>query len=497
VGIETQGDKIQDVALGKIEGKEFFVAELDRALRAKQTDISVHSLKDLSLDRPSDFKIAAVPSRLDSRDALLFHPDIMDRIRLGKPIRVGTSSPRRLELLPRFFKSMLPSFSGRSGTEASNGSSNIVYVEIRGNVNSRLSRIFEPENSTRKLDAVCLATAGLSRLYMDETAYPEIQPMLDRAKIMILPLSLFPSAPGQGALAVECRAADEKIVQVIQKLHDSATAEEVQQERQVLQEYGGGCHQRFGVSQLTIDRFKVIRVYGDNKDEWRFQRAKELDELSRAFDIRTLKEAGLVFDGSQFKDRFAISRPLDSNERARLESAPIWRVAHYSAWTDEVHKIYLNRSSLNCAPRIWVAGNTTWKNLASKGVWVEASADSLGLEEQCKLSSQRLKFLDLKDLSPSPILTHLGALERSFDRASIATYESKELKPSADLIAKIKKAKVFYWHSFSQFQSLGAYCGENVIHCCGAGRTFDLLKQIGVNAYPFPNAVTFQKWIQS
>ena len=97
VGIDTRGDKIQDVSLQKVEGKDFFVAELDDALREGRVDLNVHSMKDLSLDRPKGFVMGAVPKRENSRDVILFSESAIDRLRKGQKVRVGTSSPRRLE----------------------------------------------------------------------------------------------------------------------------------------------------------------------------------------------------------------------------------------------------------------------------------------------------------------------------------------------------------------------------------------------------------------
>src|ERR1700722_16267438 len=74
VGLHTRGDKIQDVPLQSVQGKEFFVAELDEALRSGAVDLTVHSMKDLSLERPSKFICAAIPPRENPRDVVLFSP---------------------------------------------------------------------------------------------------------------------------------------------------------------------------------------------------------------------------------------------------------------------------------------------------------------------------------------------------------------------------------------------------------------------------------------
>ncbi len=91
VGIETQGDRIVDIPLSKIEGKEFFVAELDQALASGEVDLTVHSMKDLSLERPREIRLGAVPKRENPRDILIWNPEILSK----KTLRIGTSAPRR------------------------------------------------------------------------------------------------------------------------------------------------------------------------------------------------------------------------------------------------------------------------------------------------------------------------------------------------------------------------------------------------------------------
>jgi hydroxymethylbilane synthase len=134
VGIETRGDRILDVSLQSLSetsgGKEFFVAEIDEALRSRKVDLTVHSMKDLSLDRPAEFILAANPPRENPRDVALFSPGIMEKLRTGAKIKVGTSSPRRVENIPSFLKRALPF-----------GKADLEFVEIRGNVNTRLSRV--------------------------------------------------------------------------------------------------------------------------------------------------------------------------------------------------------------------------------------------------------------------------------------------------------------------------------------------------------------------
>jgi hydroxymethylbilane synthase len=169
VGIDTRGDRVLDKALSAMDGKEFFTAELDEALRAGHVDFSVHSLKDLSLDRPHDFVLAAVPMRANPRDIALFAPDVPQRLAEGAGLRIGTSSPRRATLLPPFFSKALP-----------HGVRNAIeLVTLRGNVDTRLRRLHEQRGAERHLDGIVLAAAGLSRLFADTTTERQGRALLE------------------------------------------------------------------------------------------------------------------------------------------------------------------------------------------------------------------------------------------------------------------------------------------------------------------------------
>ncbi len=202
VGIDTRGDKVLDVPLSSMDGKEFFTAEIDAALLEGRVDFTVHSLKDLSLERPAGLVLAAVPARANPRDIAIFAADVPARLAAGAGLRIGTSSPRRGELLPPFFAKALP-----------HASRNTITLEnLRGNIDSRLRRLLEPRGSERQLDGLVLALAGLSRLFADTTTDRQgralLQGILKDLPFMVLPLTESPGAPGQGALAIECRSDD-------------------------------------------------------------------------------------------------------------------------------------------------------------------------------------------------------------------------------------------------------------------------------------------------
>jgi len=202
--VTTTGDRIQDRSLAAIGGKGLFVKEIEEALLARQADFAVHSMKDLPADLAPGLSVACVPEREDARDA--FVSAKVSRFEdLPPGARVGTSSLRRAVQLRAL----------RSDLE---------ILPLRGNVDTRLRRAAEGV-----FDAVIVACAGLERLGWANR-------ITER-----LPLATSLPAVAQGALAIECRDADETMRELLAPLHHEPTALAVAAERGVMRATGGNC----------------------------------------------------------------------------------------------------------------------------------------------------------------------------------------------------------------------------------------------------------------
>jgi hydroxymethylbilane synthase len=198
-------------------GDGVFVTAIEDALRNGEIDVAVHSLKDLPSDEAADLRIAAIPVREDPRDVLVsVERTGLDGLRAGAV--VGTSSPRRVA----FLHALRP---------------DAVAREIRGNVDTRLRKVREGH-----YDAVLLAAAGLRRLGL---AFAECE---------ALPLALWPPAPGQGALAVQVRADDSRLLAELASLDDRAARLAVTAERALLRLMGGSCEIPLGAIGRYDDR---------------------------------------------------------------------------------------------------------------------------------------------------------------------------------------------------------------------------------------------------
>ena len=201
--VTTHGD-VSTAPLTSIGGTGVFVSALRDALVAGTVELAVHSLKDLPTAPPDGLVVAAVPAREDPRDVLVAAGG-RTLAQLPEGARVGTGSPRRRALL----------LDARPDLDV---------VAVRGNVDTRLGMV-----SGGELDAVVLAAAGLRRLGR-----------LGEASELLDPETFVP-APGQGALAVECRSDDESVLAVLRELDDAATRVAVSAERALLAALESGC----------------------------------------------------------------------------------------------------------------------------------------------------------------------------------------------------------------------------------------------------------------
>ncbi len=227
VPITTHGDTSR-ASLAEIGGTGVFAAALREALLAGECDVVVHSLKDLPTADHPGLRLGAVPKRVDARDVLCAR-DGLTLATLPEGARVGTGSPRRIAQL------------GAARPD-------IVAVDIRGNVDTRLGKVESGE-----LDAVILAAAGLGRLGRLDAATDHLE------------LADWPTAPGQGALAIEVRRerGDRDLERALEAIDHGTTRATVLAERIVLSGLEAGCSAPVGATAFIDDEllFLTASVY--------------------------------------------------------------------------------------------------------------------------------------------------------------------------------------------------------------------------------------------
>ncbi|XP_070761849.1 porphobilinogen deaminase-like isoform X3 [Enoplosus armatus] len=205
--MSTTGDKILDTALSKIGEKSLFTKELENALERNEVDLVVHSLKDLPTTLPPGFTIGSVLKRENPHDAVVLHPKHAGKTLDTLPEKsvIGTSSLRRAAQLKKRFP-------------------HLDFKDIRGNLNTRLKKLDEKEDFA----AIILAAAGLKRMGWERRI-------------------------SQGALAVEVRARDTDILEMVSVLHDPDTVLRCIAERAFLRHLEGGCSVPVAVHTMVKD----------------------------------------------------------------------------------------------------------------------------------------------------------------------------------------------------------------------------------------------------
>lgn len=221
LGMTTRGDQILDRPLAQIGGKGLFIKELEVAMQERRADLAVHSMKDVPMEMPSGFVLAAILARENPSDALVSNRfDSLENLPSGAV--VGTSSLRREALLRHRY----PHLEIRS---------------LRGNLDTRLRKLDEGQ-----YDAIILAAAGLMRLGLAQ-----------RIRTLLTPEQSLP-APGQGALGIEVLATRDDVLAKVAALEDSDTAACVRAERALSRALGGSCQLPLGAyAQLEHGRLRL------------------------------------------------------------------------------------------------------------------------------------------------------------------------------------------------------------------------------------------------
>ena len=204
IKMTTKGDKILDAPLAKVGGKGLFVKELEQGILNGEADIAVHSMKDVPMKFPPGLHLPIIMEREDPRDAFVSN-SFSSLNDLPEDAKIGTSSLRRQLQI----KAAMP---------------NAEMLDLRGNVNSRLQKLDDGQ-----YDAIILASAGLIRLGFE-----------DRIRSHIEPEQSLP-AIGQGAVGIECRENDQRILDLLAPLNHPHTHTRLAAERAMNQRLNGGC----------------------------------------------------------------------------------------------------------------------------------------------------------------------------------------------------------------------------------------------------------------
>ena len=447
---ESLGDKNLTDPLWKMPEKGVFTQDFREGLLRGDFDLVVHSWKDLAIEHDPETEIVATLPRADQRDLLLVRKDLWPGIAASGVLTIFTSSPRRAHNLDSFLRVVLPA-----------KISELRFENVRGNVPTRLRKLLEGD-----VDGLIVAKAAIDRLleaqqdeFVETRAF--LRQALSQCHWMVLPLRENPSAPAQGALAVEITRARRDMRVLLAPLNCADTFRAVENEREILRGYGGGCHQKIGASVLP-------RPYG---------------EITC---LRGLTDDGQVLDGFTLKP----SRPWPP----RAVAGEMWPLAGSDAdwFTREPIKVTCRSTALWIAKAdalpenwstdrqqlIWASGVQTWRKLARRGFWVNGCAESLGEHESPRVET----------LAGGPVewlkLTH----ESGYTEGRMQTLATYRLVPKGESI-DLRGKKYFFWTSGSAFAyalSQNPWLNQ-MVHFCGPGNTQKILQRHGIEPHIFLN----------
>ncbi|EMK03871.1 MULTISPECIES: hydroxymethylbilane synthase [Leptospira] len=482
---EASGDQDLQTPLWKMGTKGVFTQDLTADLIEKKVDLVIHSWKDLDLEERPDTTVVGVLDRADPRDVLLWKKSSLSKYS-PSVLKIHTSSPRREYNLRKFLSSSLPSRYANSS---------LVFLPIRGNIQTRIRKWKESDS-----DGLVLAKAALDRLLSEdflnseELEYQEIRKFLkdslDESVYQIFPLSLNPTAPGQGAIAAEVRTEDDWVLDRIRTLSKSEVVLAVEEERKILKRFGGGCHQKIGVSilQKTYGKILYQRGLSDSGEvlevEEQFSKISTppADSVYRVYPVpgEAVKQKripldssnGLIFSEDGQKDRTILPAELILKD---------WLVTRGNAFPD------LN-PALEHTGLIWTSGLKTWFQLAQRDIWVHGSLDALGEDELPKHSifGKSLDFVKC---------THIGSTEIASDLGRVLTYQTQAMEDHPDLSEKTH----FFWMSASQFDRALSIFPQicNGFHACGPGITYSHIRKVLGKSANLSIFIRYESWLES
>lgn len=459
---DAKADLDQSINLAASGQVGLFTKDITRKIIDEDFDIAVHSWKDIPIHPSDQTIIAGTLSRGDMRDVLILKNEILKDKK--KSLEILTSSPRRKFNLNEVLPELIPVSCEK-----------IIFKDIRGNIETRLKKFNEGSSQ-----GIILAKVAIDRLIeSDETdVQKSIKKIIKNNKWIILPLSIFPTAPGQAAIGIEIKKDRKKLFNFLNKINNAKDYNSVIEEKKIMSQYGGGCHQKIGVSVWDKYDKKILSLTGETEQGIKLKKLSFIED--KHFKKQNIQPSKNLY-------------PVGDNDDPLFKRTLI----HNQSQIEKIEKsfIYLSRKNVldNCGQihnsnLIWTSGLSCWKSAVKKGLWVSGTSDSFGEKDPILLDnflSAKINFFKL---------SHSGASSNMFDL--IPTYE---LKSNSHMISPIDlSAKThFFWMSPTQFDQALKICPTiiNKNHSCGLGNTYQYLKIMLPSGKKITPFLSYKDWL--
>lgn len=447
---ESLGDQNQNDPLWKMPDKGVFTQDFLSDLIHHKTDLVVHSWKDLPTEHSPLTLIAATLPRADQRDLLLLKKSSFQK----KYLKIFSCSPRRAYNIQNFLKWALPWSTER-----------VQFDNVRGNVQTRVRKLMESSET----DGLVVAKAALDRLFENEKRFPDVVAYLRSCmkdlSWMVIPLADNPNAAAQGALAIEVARDRNDILQLVSTINCEASYQSAQKEREILKEFGGGCHLALGMSVLSRGYGSIQIVRGLTPS----------GEPLRVFQFQPLRKMP-----SELKKIRPEMRAIRHSIPVHFHVEPFQNL--FIAKAEALLELGLNSAQIQ-SNVVWAAGQVTWKRLAENGFWVHGCQEALGQNEPKRLDSIlsatgrgqaewiKLSHVEASEMTAEKFQTHSSEEMKSFGTYRVS-YELPENFLPQPACAYIWKSASEFSFALQRFPEL-----KNCFHVCGPGRSYDRIKE--------------------
>ena len=439
-----------------------FTKDISMKVIDGECDLAVHSWKDLPIEPSNETEIVGTLKRDDMRDVIIVKSTVAS-LEYKEEIKVLTSSPRRKFNLGQVLPTLIPIKFKR-----------ISCYDIRGNIQTRLKK-FESGNA----DAIILAKVALDRLieFGRDSTIKYIREILNANNWSILPLSIFPTAPGQGAIAIEAKKDNKVLKEIIDKINSSNSFANVQKEKLILSKYGGGCHQKIGASVWDENEIKLISLVGMTHE------SKLLNTFGPERSNKRSK--------TKTKNKHLYPKPNDEKffERKKIDNSKKIQDLKSSLIYLSRKNVLDNVESIDSSNILWTSGINCWTSAVSRGYWINGTSDSFG----------ELSGVNIKNFMPK----NFHSYKLSHDKSSDDNYElisvyklsvRKNILNNMDLNSRTH----FFWMSPLQFDLALEYFPEIISgnHSCGFGRTYNHLKDRLPNEKNVTRFHSYKSWLE-
>ena len=465
--IKTTGDLDQrlDISSGSTVG--VFTSDISQRIISSEFDMAIHSWKDYPIADNGKSKIYGTLERADLRDVLLLKNNLKT-LESKERIQIMTSSPRRRYSLEQNLIELVPIKFNK-----------INFLDLRGNIDTRLKKFINDQNT----DGIVIAKAALDRVI--QTDMQEAQSLkeiifkcLKESHWIVLPLSSFPTAPGQGAIGIEVANKNKKIIEIVEMINNKTIHKNVTKEKLIMSNYGGGCSQKIGVSIWNKNENLVHSLFGitDNKDKLKVYDAT-INKEKKTRNIKVRKDD--IFPKNKEEQNIFKRSDIDKNDILNgLKNTLIYITRK---------NVLNNRPVFDPSCILWTSGMKSWKAANNLGYWIHGSSDSMGESE---INSTQTFLGENFPITKLTFKNDDPPTERV-----INVYELNNPKFPDDMADR----KEFFWMSTLAFKTALKQYPEIIDkqHACGMGNTYKKLKKIITNEEKLDCHISYESWLDN